>query len=162
MAKVLGIIDLHYKVDLGVLTEKRSIASAGIFGRYCFIDFPLSNFANSDINRIGILIKDKPRSLFRHLGLTNNWALNTKIGGISLLYNENYANDLYYNTDINNLLENSWYLKDNSNQKYVVVAPAHLVMTINYEDVVNKHIETGADITCVYKQNSKAVNRVSP
>ena len=26
-------------------------------------------------------------------------------------------------------------------------------MTINYEEVVNKHIESGADVTCVYKQN---------
>ena len=32
MVKVLGIIDLHYIVDLGVLTEKRIISSAGVFG----------------------------------------------------------------------------------------------------------------------------------
>lgn len=155
MRKVIGLVDLHHDISLDFLTETRSIASTQFLGRYCFIDMPLSNFSNSGIKKIGILIKEKPRSLFRHLGLKNPWAFNTKTGGITLLYNEKYANDKVYNTDINNLLENSWYLKDNSNQKYVVVAPAHLVMTINYEDVVNKHIETGADITCVYKQNSK-------
>ena len=156
MAKVLGIIDLHYKVDLGVLTEKRSIASAGVFGRYCFIDFPLSNFANSGINRIGILIKDKPRSLFRHLGLTNNWALNTKIGGISLLYNENYANDPYYNTDVNNILENYWFIRDNKDYEYIVIAPAHFMMTINYTNFVKSHMESGAEITVLSKTINNA------
>lgn len=155
MRRVIGIVDLHHDISLDFLTETRSIASTQFLGRYCFIDMPLSNFSNSGIKKIGILIKEKPRSLFRHLGLKNPWAFNTKTGGITLLYNEKYANDRVYNTDINNLLENSWYLKDNSHEKYIVVAPAHLVMTINYEEVVNKHIETGADITCVYKQNSK-------
>ena len=155
MRNVIGLVDLHHDISLDFLTETRSIASTQMLGRYCFIDIPLSNFSNSGIKKIGILIKEKPRSLFRHLGLKNPWAFNTKTGGITLLYNEKYANDRVYNTDVNNLLENSWYLKDNYRAKYVVVAPAHLVMTINYEDVVDKHIESGADITCVYKPNSK-------
>lgn len=155
MRKVIGLVDLHHDISLDFLTENRSIASTQFLGRYCFIDMPLSNFSNSGIKKIGILIKEKPRSLFRHLGLKNPWAFNTKTSGITLLYNEKYANDKVYNTDINNLLENSWYLKDNNRENYVVVAPAHLIMTINYEEVVNKHIESGADITCVYKQNSR-------
>lgn len=155
MRKVIGIVDLHHDISLDFLTENRSIASTQFLGRYCFIDLPLSNFSNSGIKKVGILIKEKPRSLFRHLGIKNSYAFNTKTGGITLLYNEKYANDKFYNTDINNLLENSWFLKDNNKEKYVVIAPAHLVMTINYEDVVNKHIESGADITCVYKQNLK-------
>ena len=62
-------------------------------------------------------------------------------------------NDTFYNTDVNNLLENSWFIKENNRHKYIVIAPAHLVMTIDYKDVVDKHIESGADVTCVYKQN---------
>ncbi len=155
MRKVIGIVDLHHDISLDFLTENRSIASTQFLGRYCFIDLPLSNFSNSGIKKIGILIKEKPRSLFRHLGLKNSWAFNTKTDGITLLYNEKYANDRFYNTDVNNLLENSWFLKDNNRAKYIVIAPAHLVMTINYQDVVKKHIESGAEITCVYKQNTK-------
>lgn len=160
MRNVIGLVDLHHDISLNFLTENRSIASTQMLGRYCFIDFPLSNFSNSGIKNIGILIKEKPRSLFRHLGLKNPWAFNTKTGGITLLYNEKYANDKVYNTDVNNLLENSWYLKDNYRAKYIVVAPAHLVMTINYEDVVEKHIGSGAEITCVYKPNSKGRNEL--
>lgn len=156
MAKVFGLIDLHYSIDLGVLTEKRSIASASVFGRYCFIDFPLSNLTNSGINRIGILIKEKPRSLFRHLGLTNNWAINTKLGGISLLYNENYANDAYYNTDVNNLLENYWFIKDSKDYDYVLITPAHFMMTINYKDFIKNHIKSGAQISVLCKKIDNA------
>lgn len=155
MRKVIGIVDLHHDISLEFLTESRSIASTQFLGRYCFIDLPLSNFSNSGIKKVGILIKEKPRSLFRHIGIKNSWAFNTKTGGITLLYNEKYANDKFYNTNVNNLLENSWFLKDNNREKYVVIAPAHIVMNINYEDVVNKHIESNADITCVYKKNVK-------
>ena len=103
MRSVIGIVDLHHNIQLDFLTETRSIASTQFLGRYCFIDMPLSNFSNSGIKKIGILIKEKPRSLFRHLGLKNPWAFNTKTGGITLLYNEKYANDKFYNTDINNI-----------------------------------------------------------
>ena len=68
MRNVIGIVDLHHNIQLDFLTETRSIASTQILGRYCFIDIPLSNFSNSGIKKIGILIKEKPRSLFRHLG----------------------------------------------------------------------------------------------
>ena len=98
MRKVIGIVDLHHDISLDFLTETRSIASTQFLGRYCFVDIPLSNFSNSGIKKIGILIKEKPRSLFRHLGLKNSWAFNTKTDGITLLYNEKYANDRFYNT----------------------------------------------------------------
>ena len=86
MRKVIGLVDLHHDISLDFLTETRSIASTQFLGRYCFIDMPLSNFSNSGIKKIGILIKEKPRSLFRHLGLKNPWAFNTKTGGIEYVY----------------------------------------------------------------------------
>lgn len=155
MRKVLGLVDLHHDIKLGVLTNNRSIASTTFLGRYCFIDIPLSNFANSGVEKIGVLIQDKPRSLFRHLGINNPWAFNTKTGGLTLLYNEKYANNKVYNTDINNLLENYWYLKEHAHIRYVIIAPSHIVMTINYNEVLQYHINNNADVTLVYKENEE-------
>ena len=68
MAKVVGLVNLHSDVDLKGLTEKRPVASVSFLGRYGIIDFVLSNMSNSKIDNVGVLIKEKPRSLFKHLG----------------------------------------------------------------------------------------------
>lgn len=155
MKKVLGIINLHSNASLGQITRNRPIASTSLLGRYSFIDFPLSNFANSGIADIGVLIKEKPRSLFRHLGMGKEWNINTKVGGISLLYNEQYANNNAYNHDINNLLENRWLL-DNSRAHYVIIAPCHLLFTLDYSKLIEFHENANTDISVVYKRVNNA------
>lgn len=80
MYKVLGYCNLHHSPSLGELTESRSIASTPFLGRYAFIDFTLSNFTNSGIDMVGILVKEHQRSLVKHLGNSNVWNINTKLG----------------------------------------------------------------------------------
>ena len=164
MAKTLGLVNLHSTVAYGGLTERRPVASVSYLGRYAIIDIVLSNMSNSGIDSVGILIQNNPRSLFKHIGHGNGWNFNTKKGGMSLLYNEKYANNLKYNHDINNLVENIAFIKDNM-PDYVVIAPCHIVTTINYNelrhsatsalinynDVIDAHVASGADITVVYK-----------
>ena len=75
MYKVLGYCNLHHSPSLGELTESRSIASTPFLGRYAFIDFTLSNFTNSGIDMVGILVKEHQRSLVKHLGNANAWIL---------------------------------------------------------------------------------------
>ena len=111
MAKVVGIVNLHSDVQLNGLTARRPVASVNFLGRYGIIDFVLSNLSNSNVDNVGVLIKEKPRSLFKHLGTGNSWNFNSKTGGVSLLYNEVHANNPVYNHDINNLVENVSFLK---------------------------------------------------
>ena len=155
MAKVIGIVNLHSDVDFKGLTEHRPVASVSFLGRYGVIDFVLSNFSNSNIDTVGVLIKEKPRSLFKHMGLGNSWNFNSKSGGISLLYNEKYANNSHYNHDINNLIENIAFL-EKSKADYVVIAPEHIITTMNYQDVIEEHEKSGADITMVYQKINNA------
>lgn len=155
MAKVVGIVNLHSDVQLNGLTARRPVASVSFLGRYGIIDFVLSNLSNSNVDNVGVLIKEKPRSLFKHLGTGNSWNFNSKTGGVSLLYNEAYANNPVYNHDINNLVENASFLKT-ANPDYVVVAPAHIITTMDYSDVIEAHVKTGAEITMVYQQIDNA------
>ena len=55
MRKVIGFVNLHHSPSLGELTSSRPLASTSFLGRYAFIDFVLSNFANSGVNEIGVL-----------------------------------------------------------------------------------------------------------
>lgn len=155
MAKVIGLVNLHSDVSYKGLTEKRPVASVSFLGRYGIIDFVLSNMSNSNLDTVGVLIKEKPRSLFKHLGSGNSWNFNSKSGGVSLLYNEKHANNSMYNHDINNLVENIEFI-EKSKADYVVIAPAHIITTMDYSEVVEAHAKSGAEITMVYQKISNA------
>lgn len=150
MYNVFGFCNLHHSPSLGQLTESRSLASTSFLGRYAFIDFTLSNFSNSNIDEVGILLKEHQRSLIKHLGFASSWNINTKLGHNTIMYNERYANNPRYNTDINNIKENDWVLI-RSKADYIVVAPVHFVMSIDYRKVIDEHIKNKAEITVVYK-----------
>ena len=49
------------------------------------------------------------------------------------------------------MIENIAFLEVNS-ADYVVIAPAHIITTMDYSDVIECHEKAGADITMVYKK----------
>lgn len=151
MAKVVGLINLHSPVEFEGLTERRPVASVSFLGRYALIDFALSNMSNSSIDRVGVLIEKKPRSLFKHFGNIDSWDLNSKSGGVSLLYNEHYANNDRYNTDLNNLEENIAFLESDASD-YVVITPCHIINIMDYNEAIESHVASGAKITAVYSK----------
>ncbi len=143
--KIIGYVNLHSDISLNGLTDRRPVASVSFLGRYAIIDFVLSNFSNSQIDNVGILIKEKPRSLLKHMSNGNAWNFNSKNGGINLLYNEKDGHT-NYNHDINNIIENIKFFEKEA-PDYVVVAPDHIITTMNYNDLVEAHIASGKDIT---------------
>ncbi len=152
MAKVIGYLNLHQSPELGPLTVKRTIASTSFLGRYAFMDVMLSNFTNSGIDRVGILVNQHPRSILKHLGSRNTWNVNTKIGFEVVAYNEQgVKRGSGYNTDIANLLVNQWILNQ-SEADYVVIAPSHFIAPIDFRPIIADHIKNKAEITMVYKQ----------
>ncbi len=157
MKRIIGFCNLHNSPQLGELTASRTLASTSFLGRYAFIDFVLSNFANSGIDEVGILVKEHARSINKHLRSGNSWSINTKVGSRIVMYNEEFYNNVRYNHDLNNIRKNDWFLYQ-SKADYVVIAPAHFLMSINYRKVVDAHIASGADITLVYSKVDNAKN----
>lgn len=149
MTKAIGFLNLHDDLDLGPLTTNRSIASTSFLGRYALMDFQMSNFSNSGIDEIGVLLKQNIRSLVRHMGFVHSWIDNTKIGKVSIMYDEPYANNLAYNHDINNFIENKWVLEQSS-ADIVVIAPAHIINKIDYRPIIERHLERDSRITMLY------------
>lgn len=153
MNKVMGLVNLHHDIDLKGLTTNRSVAAVSFLGRYSIVDFVLSNFSNSYIDEVGILIKEKPKSLFKHIGNSNCWNFNIKSGGISLLYNEKETGK--YNHALNNIKENIEYIKE-STATDIVIAPDYMINTIDYNDVVQHHRFSNSDVTMVYSMIDNA------
>ncbi len=154
--KVLAFLNLHHSPGLGALTKNRNSATVSFLGRYALMDFMLSNFSNSGIDRIGILVDTHPQSVLKHLGSRNIFNLNTKIGFGMVAYNESASRyGPRYNTDIANIVAHNHLLKQND-PDVIVVAPAYFIMSLDLHKVINAHKKNHADITAVYHRASNA------
>lgn len=148
MKNCLGIINLDENENrMGELVRNRSLASIPIAGRYRVIDFVLSNMANSGIEGIGIFTKNKSRSLINHLTNGRPWDLHRKKDGLRVF---NFGdNDPLYD-DVHNFSDNIEFIKQ-SRRDYVLIAPSYMICNIDYNEVMNNHIQSKNDITIVYK-----------
>lgn len=155
MRKVLGICNLHDSPKLGLLTEKRPLAAVSFLGRYGLIDFTLSNFTNSGIDRVAILASDYLNSLRSHLARSETYIQNTRLGFQRIVFNEKYFSSPKFNTDIANLIANESWFKELSDD-YIVVAPAFYLLPIDLSKVIDEHIAKGAEASVVYTKCSRA------
>lgn len=155
MKNVIGLLDCHNSPELGELTNNRPLASTSFLGRYAFCDFALSNFCNSEIDNVGILVKNHQRSILKHMGSMMSWVTNTKVGKETIFFNEKGSLNEAYNTDINNILENDWVLYD-SDASYIVFQSAHIIMNLDLRPIIEEHIARGEDITVLYKKINDA------
>ena len=154
MAKVLGFCNMHDSPRLGKLTEKRPIGTVSFLGRYGLMDFTLSNFSNSGIDRVGILVDRWLHSVISHVRDGSIWINNTKTGSQRLFFNENLPSHKF-NTDINNLLANRLHFED-QDADYVIFAPAFFLMSIDFRPYLEKHIDSGREISLIYKHSKNA------
>ena len=154
MAKVLGFCNMHDAPRLGKLTEKRSIGTVSFLGRYGLMDFALSNFSNSGIDRVGILVDRWLHSVISHVRDGSIWINNTKTGSQRLFFNENLPSHKF-NTDVNNLLANRLHFVD-QDADYVIFAPAFFLMSIDFRKYIDMHIESGREISLIYKKCKNA------
>ena len=155
MNDTLGIVfafeELH---TLSELTSRRTVASVLFGGRYRAIDFILSNMINSGIEDVGIILKDRYRSLMDHLGSGKDWDLARKGGGLILLppyaYEERPTDppDDRYHGKIEALFNALDFLR-RSRCQYVLMANSDIIANIPLDDVLAAHEKSGADITAV-------------
>ncbi|MCR4879887.1 MAG: glucose-1-phosphate adenylyltransferase subunit GlgD [Bacilli bacterium] len=148
MKTAIGFINLHDNPELGKLTERRPLGAVSFLGRYAIIDFALSNFANSDIQKTEILVEKHFDSIRTHIGSGNVWVTNTRTGFLRATINEEELSDPEGNTDIANILEN--IPSDILSEDYVVVASPQFITSIDYREILKVHGETKAGITVVY------------
>lgn len=150
MSQAFGIVNFagnHIKVD--GLQEYRPVGAFSFLGRYRVIDFPISNMSNSGIDTIQVYTRRKPRSLTEHLGTGRHYNINSKRGKLHILYTESTMVSDIYNTDIAAYIENMDVIERVS-QEYVVIAPSYMVYTADYSELLQTHIDSGADITLMY------------
>ena len=150
MEKALGIVNFAANnIWVDGLSTYRPIGAFSFLGRYRVIDFPLSNMSNSGIDQIQVYVRRRARSLAEHLGTGRHYNINSKRGKVHLLFSETEVLDDMYNTDISAFLDNMEII-GRTTCPYVVIAPSYMVYTANFDELLQTHIESGADMTLLY------------
>ena len=140
------------------LSKKRAIAAMPVAGSFRSIDFVLSNMSNSHIQSVAVLTQYNSRSLNEHLSSSKWWDFGRKQGGLYVFPPTITAehNDWYRGT-ADALYQNLDFLK-RSHEPYVVIASGDGVYKLDYNKVLEYHIEKKADITIVCKDMPAGVD----
>ena len=149
MNNVLGICNLHDTPSLGQLTKNRPVGALSFLSRYALMDFTLSNFSNSGIDRIVVLTENNSSAVINHTQQGNVWINNTKVGFLRVAMNEKLIDSPKFNTDIANI-ESHYSLIEDNDPEYIVVAPAFFLMSFDFRKMIEFHEENGAEITALY------------
>lgn len=137
---------------LKALTTKRASAAMPIAGSYRAIDFALSNMSNSHIQKVAVLTQYNARSLNEHLNSSKWWDFGRKHGGLFVFTPTMTAdNGYWYRGTADAIYQNLDFLK-NSHEPYVIIASGDGVYKMDYNKVLEYHIQKKADITVVCKE----------
>lgn len=129
---------------LGVLTQENAKPAVAFGGKYRIIDFPLSNCVNSGIDTVGVLTQYRPMQLNSHIGIGMPWDLDKHVGGVSILppY-EGSGSGEWYSGTANAIYQNIGYM-DQFNPDYVLILSGDHIYKMDYEEMLARHIRTGA------------------
>ena len=134
------------------LSNKRAIAAMPVAGSFRAIDFTLSNMTNSRIQTVAVLTQYNSRSLNLHLNSSKWWDFGRKQGGL-YVFNPTITSESsdWYRGTADALYQNLTFLK-NSHEPYAVIASGDGIYKLDYNKVLEYHIEKKADITVVCKK----------
>lgn len=159
MRDTLGIIFAENEgARMGELTRVRSLAALPVAGRYRLIDFILSNMVNSGIGNVGIATKYNYRSLMDHLGDGSPWDLNRKRYGLFILPPFYKQDETLASGTVETLHRIMYYIR-RSGQKYVLLARGNTICNTTFDEMMQRHLSTNADITIAYTDVSPIETR---
>ena len=136
------------------LTDIRAVAAMPVAGAYRAVDFALSNMANARINAVAVITQYSSRSLNEHLNSPSWWGFGRKQGGLYLL-NPTITPDStnWFRGTADALIQNLDFIKER-HEPYVVIASGDGVYKLDLDDVLAKHVESGAQISVVCKEKN--------
>ena len=150
MTDTMGII-VSNDEKIPPITDKRAVIALPIAGSYRIIDFILSNMANAGITNIGVVTESNYSSLMDHIKSGSPWDLDRKNHGLNIIPPNLAEFDYGKRRGDLDMLANTKAFLRKSHQTYVILSLGNAVFNIDFNDVVEQHIESQSDITIVYK-----------
>ncbi|WOL17021.1 glucose-1-phosphate adenylyltransferase large subunit 1-like isoform X1 [Canna indica] len=143
------------------LTNRRATPAVPIGGCYRLIDIPMSNCINSGINKIFVMTQFNSASLNRHISNTYNFGdgINFGDGFVEVLAATQSPVMNWFQGTADAVRQFAWVLESHKSKdiEYIVVLSGDQLYRMDYMDLVQKHVDYGADITisCVPVDDSR-------
>jgi glucose-1-phosphate adenylyltransferase len=134
---------------LELLTETRAKPAVPFAGVYRLVDFPLSNCEHSGIADVWVSVQYQPQSVNEHLANGRPWDLDRTTGGLMMLppfqgserggFTEGTADGLWRQSELIRQFD----------PDALVVVSSDAVYKLDYREVVDAHLASGAEVTMV-------------
>ena len=129
------------------LTKDLAKPAVPFGGKYRIIDFTLSNCTNSGIDTVGVLTQYQPLVLNSYIGIGSAWDLDRINGGVTVLPPYTASSEVkWYTGTASAVYQNLNYLEQ-YNPEYVLILSGDHIYKMNYEEMLEYHIEKCADAT---------------
>ncbi|HYK75037.1 MAG TPA: glucose-1-phosphate adenylyltransferase, partial [Pseudoneobacillus sp.] len=129
------------------LTKTLAKPAVPFGGKYRIIDFTLSNCTNSGIDTVGVLTQYQPLLLNSYIGIGSAWDLDRMDGGVTVLPPYSESSDVkWYTGTASAIYQNMNYLGQYE-PEYVLILSGDHIYKMNYEFMLDYHIEKNADVT---------------
>jgi glucose-1-phosphate adenylyltransferase len=148
MKNILAVILAGGKgTRLEPLTRDRAKPAVPFGGLYRIIDFTLSNCLNSDIRRLLLLTQYKAMSLDRHVNMGWRHYFNRELGEfIDVVPPQQRIDEQWYQGTADAVYQNI-YVLEKERPEYVVILAGDHIYKMNYKEMVQYHLDVGADVT---------------
>ncbi len=134
---------------LGPLTDERAKPAVPFAGVYRLIDFPMSNCVHSGINDVWVIQQYEPHELTRQLANGRPWDLDRTSGGLQILHPYlGHSESGWYEGNADALYRNREAIADHGADVLLVLSADH-IYKLDYAEVVDRHLESGATVTMV-------------
>ncbi|MGJ7920325.1 glucose-1-phosphate adenylyltransferase [Neobacillus sp. LXY-4] len=132
---------------LNSLTKDIAKPAVPFGGKYRIIDFTLSNCTNSGIDTVGVLTQYQPLLLNSYIGIGSAWDLDRRNGGVTVLPPYAETSEVkWYSGTASAIYQNINYLMQYA-PEYVLILSGDHIYKMNYESMLEFHIDKGADVT---------------
>ena len=134
------------------LAESRAVAAVPFGGRYRCVDFILSSLVHTGVTSVGIIAQKNYHSLMDHLGSGKEWDLDRKREGLFILppFMTKESTGVFRGA-VDALVSCMGYVR-RAPEQYVLLSGSHTVFNTSFDDMIDQHIRTGADITIMYNE----------
>ena len=129
------------------ITKHTAKPAVSFGGKYRLIDFVLSNITNSGIDTVGLITQYEPHELMQYIQHGSTWDLDVNDGGVSFLtpYTA-FDGDVWQKGTAHAIMQHFRYINQ-FDPEYVVILSGDHIYKMNYQLMIDEHIQNNADIT---------------
>jgi glucose-1-phosphate adenylyltransferase len=129
------------------LTDRRAKPAVHFGGKSRIIDFALSNAVNSGIRRIAVATQYKAHSLIRHLQMGWNFFRPERNESFDILPASQRVSETSWYVGTADAVYQNIDILESYNAKYIVVLAGDHIYKMDYELMLQQHVEQRADVT---------------